>query len=439
VDLPFRVLLGLGSNLGDRERALRTALAALAERKDCRVVRVSSLRETDPVGGPPQPRYLNGAAELRTSLTPLLLLEVLEALQARAGRQPGGPRNAPRPLDLDILDFDRRRFVTPRLTVPHPRAHEREFVRTPLSELGAPFPWEPAPPSLCPMEFLDAVAPLRTWVQAARSRGLRIGFVPTMGALHDGHLSLVARSLAENHRTLVSVFVNPLQFAPGEDFTRYPRALERDQELLRVAGVDALFHPAPDAVYPPGFATRIDVGELATILEGKARPGHFLGVATVVLKLFCLVQPTRAYFGEKDLQQVAVIRRMVDDLQFPVEVVRCPTVRDPDGLALSSRNVYLSAEDRQHALALSRALFRARQVHQEGERHADRILAAALTVLRDGGITSLDYLELREDWTLRPAPDPVEDARVLVAARVGTTRLIDNLGLRPEPVAAATP
>ncbi|MGN6577580.1 MAG: pantoate--beta-alanine ligase [Nocardioides sp.] len=263
-------------------------------------------------------------------------------------------------------------------------------------------------------------------LKAVRAAGGRVGLVPTMGALHDGHVSLMAQArahLAPGDALVVSVFVNPLQFGPGEDLDRYPRTFDADLERCAAAGVDVVFAPSVDEVYPGGEPqVTVEPGPLGTVLEGATRPGHFRGVLTVVAKLFGLVQPDLAVFGQKDYQQLVLIRRMVADLCLPVEVVGAPTVREDDGLALSSRNRYLSVEERGLALVLSRAL---RAAVDAGPRGAEAALAAAHDVLDEAPGVDLDYIALT-DPDLGEAPASGE-ARVLVAARVGTTRLIDNL------------
>ncbi|WP_243093637.1 pantoate--beta-alanine ligase [Thermus thalpophilus] len=258
-----------------------------------------------------------------------------------------------------------------------------------------------------------------------------VGFVPTMGYLHAGHLALVRRARAENPFTVVSIFVNPLQFGPGEDYHRYPRDLERDRALLEEAGVDLLFAPSVEEMYPPGFATRVSVeGPLTALWEGAVRPGHFQGVATVVARLFLLVGPSRAYFGEKDYQQLLLIRKMVRDLGFPLEVVGVPTVREEDGLALSSRNVYLSPETRKRANVLYRALAAMREVAGKGGRVAEA-LRAGEAVLAEVPEFRKDYLALVHPETLLPLSDWVEGARGIVAGRFPEARLIDNLEVYP--------
>jgi len=254
-----------------------------------------------------------------------------------------------------------------------------------------------------------------------RLAGHSVGLVPTMGALHAGHLSLIERARAENDRVAVSIFVNPLQFGPGEDFRRYPRRLEDDLGRLAEAGVDAAYTPGPDDMYPSGAATRVHVGRLAEVLEGAHRPGHFDGVATVVTKLFNAVRPDRAYFGQKDAQQVAIIKRLARDLDTGVVVVVAPTVRESDGLALSSRNVFLSSAERAAALSLSRALRTAGAAYAGGERDAVRLKAVLVQAMAAEPLTRVDYAEVVDPQTFE-APGTL----AVIAARIGGTRLIDN-------------
>jgi len=258
-----------------------------------------------------------------------------------------------------------------------------------------------------------------------------VGFVPTMGYLHRGHLALVERARRENPFVVVSIFVNPLQFGPGEDYHRYPRDLERDRALLEEAGVDLLFAPSVEEMYPAGFSTRVSVeGPLTALWEGAVRPGHFQGVATVVARLFLLVRPERAYFGEKDYQQLLVIRKMARDMGFPLEVVGVPTVREEDGLALSSRNVYLSPETRGKANLLYRALSAMREVAQAGGSVAEA-LRAGEGVLAEVPEFRKDYLALVHPETLLPLSDWVPGARGIAAGRFPEVRLIDNLEVYP--------
>jgi pantoate--beta-alanine ligase len=261
---------------------------------------------------------------------------------------------------------------------------------------------------------------------AVRAAGKSIGLVPTMGALHAGHLSLVEACARQCDFTLVTIFVNPMQFGPSEDFSKYPRTLEADLGLLSGHGVGLVFAPATDEIYRPGHDTFVEVEQAGAPLEGRLRPGHFRGVATVVLKLFNLAQPHVAFFGRKDYQQSLVIRRMVADLDLPIEIRVCPTVREPDGLALSSRNVYLSADERRRALAISRSLRLAADMVRRGTRDSEAILSAMRNVLTETGGIAVDYLVLANPDTLQDVSHITGPTVAAIAARVGKTRLIDN-------------
>ena len=278
------------------------------------------------------------------------------------------------------------------------------------------------------MRVVRTVAELREALAPERRAGSRIGLVPTMGYYHEGHLSLMRRAREENDVVVVSLFVNPAQFAPGEDFEAYPRDEERDLSLAEAEGVDVLFAPPVDEVYPDGFATTVSVGDLTETLEGDAAqrgPEHFEGVTTVVTKLFNMVGPDVAYFGQKDAQQALVIRKLVRDLDIPVRVEVCPTVRDADGLALSSRNAYLGPEERERALALSRALDAAKAAVAAGTSDAAAVVQAARDELDRAGVEP-DYLALRSATDLSPVERVNGSTLLAVAARVGRARLIDN-------------
>lgn len=282
------------------------------------------------------------------------------------------------------------------------------------------------------MRILRTIAEVRTAVRDARGDGGTVGLVPTMGAFHEGHLSLMRAARAQNDLVVVSLFVNPTQFAANEDLSTYPRDEARDAALAEAESVDLLFAPEPAEIYPDGFATNIHVAGITEVLDGASRgPHHFDGVATVVTKLFGIVQPDVAYFGQKDAQQVLVVRRVVRDLNLDVRIEACPIVREPDGLAMSSRNVYLDADARARATALNRALDAADAAHRSGDGDGigDGILSAARDVLAEAGI-DVEYLELRDAETLQPVTRIDRDALLLVAARVGAARLIDNHLLR---------
>ncbi len=279
------------------------------------------------------------------------------------------------------------------------------------------------------MQVIESISDLRACVADWRKAGLCVGMVPTMGALHEGHLSLVRASQARVDRTIVTLFVNPTQFAPGEDLDRYPRPRERDLSLLRSLEVDAVFAPDTETMYPPGATTSVRPPRVATRLEGESRPHHFEGVCTVVLKLFNLGQPHVAFFGQKDFQQTVVIERMIEDLNVPVQIQVCPIVRDPDGLAMSSRNVYLSTEQRQSALGLYRALSAAAEAVRDGETDAHLLMTEMRQTLVDAGVDSIDYAVIADPRELTVLDRIDGPAIALVACRVGQTRLIDNMWL----------
>jgi pantoate--beta-alanine ligase len=281
------------------------------------------------------------------------------------------------------------------------------------------------------METVSTAQALREALRAGQSHLKRVGFVPTMGALHAGHEALMQQAHAECELVVTSIFVNPTQFGPQEDYTRYPRDLSRDQEVCARAGVDVIFHPEPGEIYPRGSATWVEVEGLDQAACGAQRPGHFRGVATVCAKLFQIVRPDRAYFGEKDYQQLQILRRMVRDLFLPLTIVGVPTVREPDGLALSSRNAYLSPSERQAARVVPRALARARALMETGETEAARILAAVQDVLAGQPLATLQYAEVLDPETLTPVRLLVQEARLLLAVYIGKTRLIDNGALVP--------
>jgi len=427
--------VALGSNVGDRNAHLEAALAGLRAAPGVEVRRVSSWIETDLVGdGPAQGRFLNGVVELATSLTPTALHGVLQALELASGRPAVRRRNHPRELDLDLIFFGDRRIDTRDLVVPHPRWRERAFVTAPLEELGVDLASRPPARQV---ELLEAAHQLSDRVSEWSQGGCVVGLVPTMGSLHAGHASLVEHARRECDRVIVTVFVNPLQFGEGEDLAAYPRDLDGDLRICGCAGADAVFAPTAASMYGEGFCSDVGVGSEAVGMEGEQREGHFAGVATVVARLFAMARPQRAYFGEKDAQQIAVVRRMTRDLGFPVAVVACPIVREPDGLAMSSRNVYLGPEDRRAATVLVRALRSAREQFRRGLRDRDGLLARARAVLASEPRCHVDYVELRREGDLSPtAPGEVDGGRLLVAGRffdgAVPVRLLDNLSLTSE-------
>ncbi|HEY4930353.1 MAG TPA: pantoate--beta-alanine ligase [Terriglobales bacterium] len=277
------------------------------------------------------------------------------------------------------------------------------------------------------MQQIETIIGMKTACRVVSRDGKRLGLVPTMGALHEGHLSLVRESRSQCDLTAVSIFVNPLQFGPTEDFAKYPRTLERDAALLLSLGVDFLFVPSVSEMYPTGAKTSVEVADLSGRLDGGSRPGHFRGVTTVVCKLFEIVRPDSAFFGQKDAAQVAVLRKMVRDLDMDVEIVVCPIVREPDGLAMSSRNAYLNREQRQQALVLSRSLQQVKQAVNAGVRDARELAQIGTRTIASEPAAKLDYFTIVDADTLEPVDSVSHGTLIAVAAWVGSTRLIDNI------------
>ena len=433
-------LVGLGSNVGDRVGHIAAALAELRSLPSTRVLRHSTLIETEPVGGPDgQDRFLNAVALLETTLAAAELWTGLGEIELRLGRE-RRERWGPRTIDLDLLLYDQQLVHTSELTVPHPRFAERRFVLAPAAEI-APDMREPASGSTI-RQLLEQLGPpkageigLRVVLQPQdmqrhtlelKRQRQRVALVPTMGALHEGHLSLVRAAYERADVVVATIFVNPTQFGPSEDFGRYPRTLEADLRALADAGCGWVFVPQQSDIYPPGFSTYVEPPDVAAPLEGVFRPGHFRGVATVVLKLFQIVPADIAVFGQKDYQQALVIHRMAADLNLPIEIVTCPTVREPDGLALSSRNRYLSAAEREQALAISRALADANRLYRAGERGAAKIESTMRNILTAAGIEKIDYAAVVDAETLAELAHIDRRAVALIACHVGATRLIDN-------------
>lgn len=280
------------------------------------------------------------------------------------------------------------------------------------------------------MKVVTSVAGMKALARQWKKEGKSIGFVPTMGYLHKGHLSLVRESKKRTDVTVVSIFVNPAQFGPNEDFKKYPRDLEKDSVYLEKGGVDCLFYPDAAEIYPPGYRTYVEVRGLQDRLCGRSRPGHFQGVATVVLKLFDIVGPGFAFFGAKDAQQVLIIAKMAADLDFDIEVVTCPLVRDPDGLALSSRNIFLSPEERTAALVLSISLRWAERAVAAGERDAAKVIAGIRAAIDTEQLARVDYVEAVDPVNLEPLAEIRGDVLIALAVFIGSTRLIDNIRLR---------
>ncbi|CDG35596.1 Pantothenate synthetase [Acetivibrio thermocellus BC1] len=277
------------------------------------------------------------------------------------------------------------------------------------------------------MRVIETISDLKAIIRTQKNLGRVIGLVPTMGYLHEGHLSLVNMSRQNNDYTVMSIFVNPTQFGPNEDFDRYPRDLERDLKLAEAAGVDVVFAPSVKEMYPDGYKTYVNVEGITEVLCGKSRPGHFRGVTTIVTKLFNIVEPHRAYFGQKDAQQVAVIKKMVKDLNMNVEIITCPIAREEDGLAMSSRNVYLSPEERKSAVILSKSLMEAEELIKKGETDAKKIRKYIIDRIQTEKNAVIDYVEVVNADTLENVDEIKGRVLVALAVKFGSTRLIDNV------------
>jgi len=432
-------LLALGSNQGERIANLLAALAELRSHPAVSVERVSSFLETRPVGGPPgQSNYFNAAAIVETQLAPAELIAALLKIEKKLGRE-RSERWGPRTIDLDVLLCGDQVINQPEIAVPHPRMQERPFVLAPAAEIAGDWVHPTSQKTIgqllaslpdtsgdLGLRVITSPGEIQAAVLELRREGRRVALVPTMGALHAGHLSLV--HIARQHAKIVvaTIFVNPTQFGPHEDFGKYPRTLDADLQALSDARCNLVFVPSQADIYPPGFSTYVEPPAVAQPLEGVCRPGHFRGVATVVLKLFHVVPAHVACFGQKDFQQLLVIRRMVEDLSLPIEIVSCPIVREPDGLAMSSRNRYLSPAERQQALAISQALERAAQLAAAGEKNAAAITSQMHSILKQAGIERIDYATLADPETLTELKTLDGPAVALIAAHVGKTRLIDN-------------
>lgn len=276
------------------------------------------------------------------------------------------------------------------------------------------------------IKVVSTVNETKAQIKEWKKQGLTVGLVPTMGFLHEGHQSLIKKAVEENDRVVVSVFVNPIQFAPNEDLETYPRDLEADKRLCDSTGADLIFYPTPEEMYPEGFSTHIQMENLTKELCGKTRPTHFGGVCTVVGKLFNIVQPNRAYFGQKDAQQLAIIKRMVRDLNFDLEIVGCPIIREPDGLAKSSRNTYLNAEERKAALILSKAIKLGKEMVENGERNAQTVIKAMTDKINSEPLARIDYVNVVDALSIEPLEVIKGEVLVAIAVYIGKTRLIDN-------------
>lgn len=386
-------------------------------------MQVSGVYETEPQAGPANsPRFINAAAKIRTRLSAVRLFRELRAIESRLGRK-DSRRFYPRPIDLDILFYGDKRINLPYLKIPHPRLRERDFVLRPLSEIAPQIIKSLA----SQMRVISKIPDIRKFIAKEKARKKTIGFVPTMGALHRGHLSLIRQAKRDCDVCAVSIFVNPIQFAPKEDYRKYPRDLERDSILAKSARADVIFSPDAKEMYPENYLTYVNVEKITDCLCANARPGHFKGVATVVAKLFNIVQPHIAYFGQKDYQQALVIKKMVSDLNMPLKIKVMPIVRENDGLAMSSRNGYLNIRERQDAVILYLSLERARNMVAGGERNCKKIIAEIKDEISRKKSAKIDYVEIRDAETLEHIERIKRKSVIALAVWIGRTRLIDNI------------
>jgi len=412
-----RVYLGIGSNLGNRKQNINKALALLEENK-IKVKKVSHIIETEPVGGPKQDKFLNAALQAETILKPRQLLNKLKEIEKKLGRR-RTTRFGPRTIDLDILLYDNLKVKTKDLTVPHLRMFEREFVLKPLNEI--------APNLVNKMKIIKSAAQMQKLIMDLKKKGKLIGFVPTMGYLHEGHLSLMRRARKDCDISIISIFVNPTQFGPHEDYKKYPRDLKRDERLAKSVGVDIVFYPSVKEMYPKKYCTYVEVEDLAKGLCAATRPGHFKAVTTVVAKLFNIVGPDVAYFGQKDAQQARVIQQMVKDLNLPIKIKILPIVREVGGLALSSRNQYLSLRQREDALVLSQSLKKARAMIKKGVRSSGKIISMMRSSISKKKTAKIDFIACVDFETLKPVQRIKKNTLIVLAVWIGKTRLIDNI------------
>lgn len=415
--------IGLGSNLGDRRQNIAQALKFLAEGNKIKIEKLSQLYETEPQGGlSDSPRFINAAAKISTSFSPVRLLRELKAIESRLGRK-NLRRFYPRAIDLDILFYSDKRINLPFLKIPHPRLRERDFVLRPLKEIAPS-----AIKSLArQVRIISKITSVRKYIAGLRAKGKTIGLVPTMGALHRGHLSLVRQAKKDCDRCIVSILVNPLQFGPREDYKEYPRDLERDSILAQSAGGDLIFSPDAKDIYPENYLTYVNVEKITGYLCGKSRPGHFKGVATVVTKLFNIIQPDIAYFGQKDYQQALVIRKMVEDLNMPFKIKAMPIIRENDGLAMSSRNVYLNAQERVDAAVLYSSLQKAKEMVRQGRNDARTIKSVIKAEILKKKTAKIDYIAVADARTLEETAFIKRKTLIALAVWIGKTRLIDNI------------
>src|SRR3989338_5202305 len=419
--------IGLGSNLGDRRKNIEKALGLIKALPSVKIVKSSSLYESRPQGCPAgSPDFLNSVLKIKTSLPGPGLLRQLQDIENKLGRKKTKQRNATRGIDLDILLYGRQKINQPRLKIPHPRLKERAFVLKPLKEIEPRIihSWAGEIP------VISKISRMRQFIRGIRKQDKTIGFVPTMGYLHQGHLSLIKQAKKDCDICVLSIFVNPIQFGPKEDYAHYPRDLEQDSILAKSAGCDCIFYPGVKEMYPQGYNSFVTVEKLTENLCGASRPGHFKGVTTVVAKLFNIIQPDRAYFGQKDYQQALLVTRMAEDLNMPLSIKVMPIVREADGLAMSSRNVYLNSRQRLDAVIIYQSLQKAREMIARGERNSRAIITRLKKEILKKKSATIDYIAVVDAKTLEIVKRIKGKVLIGLAVWIGRTRLIDNIVIR---------
>lgn len=427
-----RAYIALGSNIAPRRSFINSAIRKIGQQRDIILKRCSSIYDTYPVGESLRERFLNSVVEIETNLKPQELLTRLLGIEKSLGRIRVG-KNSPRRIDLDILLYDNLIVKEKNLTIPHPRMHNRDFVMFGMNEI-APMVIHPILKKRIseiyngrPMKVIRNPEETYKYINSLKNEGKQIGFVPTMGYLHEGHLSLIRKARRENDIVVISIFVNPTQFGPHEDFKRYPRDFRRDKTLAKKEGVDVIFYPNVKDMYASDHSTYVDVEKISESLCGRFRVGHFRGVATVVTKLFNIVPADNAYFGQKDAQQAFIIKRMVRDLKFPVKIKILPIIREKDGLAMSSRNTYLNERERREATVLYKSLLLAKDLIKKGERKADKIIKCMKDLIKSRSSARIEYISIVDTEELKDIKNIGGKVLIALAAYFGKTRLIDNV------------
>jgi len=427
-----KAYIALGSNIAPRKFFIDSAIEKIGREKGTAVRRHSSLYDTCPIGGPPQGRYLNSVIEVDTSLRPRDLLLRLLRIEKSLGRVRRG-KNRPRTIDLDVLLYDDTVIRQRGITIPHPRMHKRDFVMVGINEISPTVKHPLFKAAISDIYNQRQMKIIRDPKEAYKSvfslkqKGRRIGFVPTMGYLHEGHLSLIRKARRENDTVVVSIFVNPAQFGPREDFKHYPRDFKRDKALAKKAGADIIFYPDAKNMWVGGHSTYVNVEKISQDLCGRSRPGHFRGVATIVNKLFNIIPADNAYFGQKDAQQAIIIQRMARDLNIPIQIKMLPIVREKDGLAMSSRNTYLSKAQRRQAAVLFESLSLAKDLIKSGERRSTRIIKRMGDLVKKISSAKIEYIAIVDTDGLKDLKILKGNVLIALAVRFGRVRLIDNV------------